>query len=118
MTRAFADPGQRGSAVLADLVNRLTAASAFCSERLWTAGGPVRHWGLSRLVQATILACAAMAVVRRTDAYGEFQRRRQSFALARRRAWARAEGFEMEAGAGIALVVLAAVILVHGYVVG
>ena len=118
MTRAFADPGQRPSAALADLLSRVGAEVAVQAERMWAALGPVRHWGLRRLVQTTILTCAAMAVIRRSDAYAQFQQRRRSLAVAARREWARAEGFEMEAGAGIALVVLAVVILAHAYVVG
>lgn len=118
MTRAFADPGQRPSAALADLMSRVAAELALQAERLWAVLGPVRHWGLRRLVQTTILTCAAMAVIRRTDAYAQFQQRRRSLALAARREWAKAEGFEMEAGAGIALVLLAIVILAHAYAVG
>jgi hypothetical protein len=132
MTQAIADFGQRtsvgrsrflgrvGTEALA-AVARIRAQAEVLSSIAWTRipdGDPLRTWTLTRLLQATILTCATIAVVRRTHAFAQAQRGWQRGLVALSRAWAKAEGFEVEASAGIALVVLAFVIVVHGLLTG
>jgi hypothetical protein len=119
MTRAIATFGQRAPIELPRVLGRAGAEVLSRAARIGDQGvEQLRHWSERRLVQVTILACAAMAVVRRTDAYAQARQNWRSAALAARRAWGRAEGFEVEASAGIALVVLAIVIVLHGFLTG
>jgi hypothetical protein len=100
---------------LALSLERLSALARSGWDRVGAGGlDQLRQWAGQRLLHGTILACAALNLTRRTEAGARIEREWRRLALLVRRAWAEAEGFEAEAVAGIALVVLTLVILVHG----
>jgi hypothetical protein len=100
---------------LALSLERLSAPARSGWDRVGAGGlDQLRQWAGQRLLLGTILACAALNLTRRTEAGARIEREWRRLALLVRRAWAEAEGFEAEAVAGIALVVLTLVILVHG----
>ena len=118
MTRALAGFDPVAPVGLPRSVSRVWAAILSPVARLRDGSGPLRPWVERRLVQATILTCAILAVARRTNAHARAVQKWRSVSRSARRAWAEAEGFEMEAAAGIALVVLAFVIVLHGLLTG
>ena len=119
MTRALAGFDPVAPVGLPRSVSRVWAGILSRVARLRDgSGGPLRPWVERRLVQATILTCAILAVARRTNAHARAVQKWRSVSRSARRAWAEAEGFEMEAAAGIALVVLAFVIVLHGLLTG
>jgi hypothetical protein len=67
------------------------------------------------LARGILGACAMMSVLRRTRVSIEAQRAGQRIGTFARDAWAKAEGFQTEAAAGIALVFLTIIIVLHGY---
>jgi hypothetical protein len=73
-----------------------------------------RQRSRQHLARIALRAFAVMSVLRRTRLSIETQRAGQRIGIFARDAWARAEGFQTEAAAGIALVLLTIVIVVHG----
>jgi len=132
MNQALIALGPRASEREAGLLDRLGPEARSAAARSLARGAQVwervarpvrgahalRLWSAARLLEVTVLACAGLAVVRRTGGFAHLRRGSVRAAGAARTAWAKAEGFEMEASAGIALVVLAIVIVVHGLLTG
>ena len=118
------------AADLPEWVRRRMASARLAASRAGTGllrhARRVRDGGRDRLrqrsgehlVRGTILACAMIGLIRRTGVSGQIRRGGRRFALLARRAWAEAEGFEFETAAGVTLVVLSIVILLHGYLSG
>jgi hypothetical protein len=67
------------------------------------------------LARGVLLADALLSALLRTRLSIELQRAGRRFGTSARHAWAEAEGFQTEAAAGIALVVLTIIIVLHGY---
>ena len=67
------------------------------------------------LARGVLFAYAMMSALLRTRASVEIRRAGQRIGTFARDAWAKAEGFQTEAAAGIALVVLTIIIVLHGY---
>jgi hypothetical protein len=70
---------------------------------------------LQHLARGVRLADALLSALLRTRVSIELQRAGRRIGTSARNAWAEAEGFQTEAAAGIALVVLTIIIVVHGY---
>jgi hypothetical protein len=128
--RTLAAIRQGAAADLADRVRSGIASARPAARRagadLLRYAARLRDGGLDRLrqqtgehlVRATIVACAAIGVVRRTGVAVLIRRGGRRLAILARAAWAEAEGFEVEAAAGIALVALSIVIVLHGWLSG
>jgi hypothetical protein len=67
------------------------------------------------LARGVLLAYAILSALLRTRVSVELQRTGQRIGTFTRDAWAEAEGFQTEAAAGVALVVLTIIIVLHGY---
>ena len=108
MTRVLALVAHRATAGLPGLLGRMSARGLTQGiDRLRRQVGPP-------LVQGRARAGAALAVARRTRVGAQVEQGWRRTSVLVRRAWAEAEGFEVEAVAGILLVLLTIVIVVHG----